>query len=299
LIPDDPNPPDPATPPGCLHVGVTPWRPAGDDPLRDLLGQARLAESLGFDGFFLPESHLHAGARPSPLVALAALAGATERIRLATTSLLLPLRHPLLLAEEIATLDRLCGGRLILGLGRGFRPGTFDAFGVDPRRKRERFEEVLATLLRAWGLEPWWRDPPPPPPQGVPAVEPRPLQQPHPPLWMAAFGPKAIDQAARIGLPYFASPMEPLEVLKANFERYRAALEQPAGAAHEPAVIPAMRTSEANVDPAAAVDQLRRDARRLGLTHLVVRVSTASEVSRADDAIRALAARLPELRAVS
>jgi len=281
-----------------LHVGITAWEQGEIDPLRDLIRQARLAESLGFDSFFLSESHFRAQARPSPLVALAALAGVTERIQLGTTSLLLPLRDPLLLAEEIATLDHLSGGRLILSLGRGFRPGTFDAFGLDPRRKRERFEQVLATMLRAWGIEPWWPGAPSPPPQGVPLVEPRPLQRPHPPLWMAAFGPKAIDQAARLGLPYFASPMEPIEVLESNLERHRAALGPSAAAADRPMANPAMRSVAVDADPAATARHLHEATARLSLTHLVVRVSPATAASDPDSTLHALAARLPALRAV-
>jgi alkanesulfonate monooxygenase SsuD/methylene tetrahydromethanopterin reductase-like flavin-dependent oxidoreductase (luciferase family) len=248
--------------------------------------QVRLAESLGFDSFFLPESHLHAGARPSPLVTLAALAGATGRIRLGTTSLLLPLRHPLLLAEEIATLDRLSGGRLILGLGRGFRPGTFEAFGIDPRTKRERFEEVLATVLRAWGVDPWWPGAPAPPARAVPLVEPRPLQQPHPPLWIAAFGPRAIDQAARLGLPYLASPVEPIEVVEANLERHRRACSAPRGEAR---VVAAMRTVDMTDGPAAGLEAIREATTRLRLTHLVVHPTGVQPGDDPDRAVRALA----------
>jgi len=279
-----------------LQVGVTPWGQGGSDSWSDLIRQARLTETLGFDSFFLPESHLLAGARPSPLVALAAIAGATERILLGTTSLLLPLRNPLLLAEEIATLDHVSGGRLILGLGRGFRADTFAAFGVDPRTKRERFEQALATILRAWGIEPRWPGAPEPPETGVPQVEPRPLQHPHPPLWIAAFGPKAIDQAARLGLPYFASPMEPIEVVEGNLARHLAARAGDGGEGEETEV-PAMRTIDPDADSRATADALLAATARLGLTHLVARVAKTSEGSGSERAIRALAQRLSELRA--
>ncbi|HVS65256.1 MAG TPA: LLM class flavin-dependent oxidoreductase [Thermoanaerobaculia bacterium] len=320
-----PYPPQ-ATAPRRLHIGVTPWGHGGSDDLRDLIRQARLAESLGFDSFFIPESHLHAQARPAPLIVLAALAGATERIQLGTTSLLLPLRDPLLLAEEIATLDHLSNGRLILGLGRGFRPGTFDAFGVDPRCKRERFEQVLATMLRAWGLEPAWAGAPGATEQGVARVEPSPLQRPHPPLWLAAFGPKAIAQAARLGLPYFASPMESLAAIDENYRAYRE-LSQQVGA------VPVMRTlfvsddsterhavahalrlerealarSRARVgsrsveadeavegsavvgDRESAITGIREILRRLGPTHLIARTPGGVDQRAAERSLRALA----------
>ncbi len=202
-----------------------------------MAGQAEFADRLGFHSLFLPESHFTgAAACPSPLVVLAAAAAKTTRLRLGTTSYLLPVRNALQAAEEVAVLDRLSNGRVILGLGRGFRPALFAAFGVDPRTKRQRFSASLDLMKRAWAGE---------------AIEvgegeastrvrlsPRPVQQPHPELWVAAFGPLALRQAGQLGLPYLSSPLETMKRLEANHEVHRAAL--PVGAARP--IVPLMRT---------------------------------------------------------
>ncbi|HUP21468.1 MAG TPA: LLM class flavin-dependent oxidoreductase [Thermoanaerobaculia bacterium] len=206
-----------------LHLGTFPWRQAGirgdEDRRGSSSAQARRAERLGFGSFWLPESHFGSEARPAPLLELAAAAAVTKRLRLGVTSYLLPIRHPLLVAEEVAVLDRLSGGRLILGLGRGFRPDLFAAFGVDRADKRELFETAVETMLRAWRGDRVGGSAP-----GIVEIHPRPLQQPHPPLWVAAFGPKALRQAARLGLPYLASPLEPFDRLRRNIELHRAEL---------------------------------------------------------------------------
>jgi len=93
--------------------------------------QAERAEALGFHSYWLPENHFEdPRAIPSPLTLLAAASGRTHKIGLATTSYLLPIRHPIQAAEEVAVLDQLCEGRLILGLGRGLQKAMFDVFGT-------------------------------------------------------------------------------------------------------------------------------------------------------------------------
>lgn len=217
-----------------MRLGLTPWD-FQDRSARSLARQARVGESLGYESFWLPESHFTPNAIPDPLMLLAAVAGATERIRLGTTSYLLPMRNPLLAAEQVAVLDQLSGGRAVLGVGRGYAAATLRAFDVAPKEKRERFEANLRTMLRAWAGE-------------AIAVEgaadaivldPLPVQRPHPPIWVAAFGPKALAQAGRLGLPYLASPMETLANLRSNLELHRQAA---AAAGHgEIAVRPIMR----------------------------------------------------------
>lgn len=239
-----------------LHVGVTPWTASAGGDGAALLADARRAEELGFDSLWLPESHFFEGCRPSPLLELAAVAGVTRRILLGCTSYLLTLRPPLLAAEELALLDRLSGGRLLIGLGRGFRHRTLRAFGVDPGRKREILERSLEVILAAWRGEPV---------AAGAEVCPRPVQTPHPPLWLAAFGPKALAQAGRLGLPYLASPMESLDRLRENAMRHREAAE---AAGHDPSSwpVPVMRTAFVSDDPrrrAAVSTALESEARTL------------------------------------
>ena len=220
-----------------LHFGLTPWRTDPSGAAEPLAAQGERAEALGFASFWLPESHFGArGALPQPLLLLAAVAARTRKIRLATTSYLLPIRHPLQAAEEVAVLDRLSNGRVILGLGRGWRAELFSAFGVPAREKRDRFGAALDAMIRAWRGEPVATDGE----GGAPVqLAPLPVQQPHPPLWVAAFGPKAVEQAGRLGLPYLASPIEPLPVLVENYERHRAVFPE---SGNGRACVPVMRT---------------------------------------------------------
>ena len=232
-----------------MHLGLTPWRISGQVDAHALARQAALAEEWGYESFWLPESHFAGDAAiPDPLMLLAAVSAATRTIRLATTSYLLPLRHPLQAAEQVAVLDRLSGGRVILGVGRGYQPTMFDAFEVSRKDKRRLFEACLATMQRAWKGEPVGAGP-----EEV-RLSPLPVQEPHPPVWVAAFGPKALAQAGRLGLPYLASPMEPLGRLRENLLRHAEACDA-AGVAR-PAEVPIMRTLFVSEDR-RLVDQVR------------------------------------------
>ncbi len=255
----------------ALRIGLGPWTALGGSSPEGMAGflrQAELAEELGYHSIWLPESHFDpAGSCPSPLLLLAAAAARTSRIRLGTTSYLLPVRHPIHVAEEVAVLDQLSGGRVIFGVGRGFRSTLFTTFGVPASEKRDRFELALETVLRAWRGEPIS------PEGGAEAtpvrVNPQPVQKPHPPIWVAAFGPKALTQVGRLGLPYLASPVETLERLVENYARHREAL--PDGARESPLEVPVIRTVFVSRDPARARDvrdalenQARGIAKRLG-----------------------------------
>ncbi|MFP6654371.1 MAG: LLM class flavin-dependent oxidoreductase, partial [Myxococcota bacterium] len=179
------------------------------DRRRDWIG---LAESLKLHSVWLPEMHFSPGGCSAPLVELAEFAAMTKRLRLGTTSLLLPLHPPEQIAAEIAALDQLSGGRLLIGLGRGFNRKMLDAFEVPPAEKRDRFDAALDRMLALWA-------------EGnrihsALATH----QKPHPPLAVAAFGPKGLAQAARHGLPYLASPVETLDQIAENQAQHRAQL---------------------------------------------------------------------------
>ena len=201
-----------------IEIATTAWCWEQLGPAEVLCRQAETAEKMGFHSFWLPENHFgERSAIPSPLMLLAAISGRTQRMLLGCTSYLLPIRHPLLAAEEVAVLDQLCGGRLILGLGRGVQPAMFAALGVEVEDKRKLFGDHLDLMRSAWRGDPVAHDK-----QGEPVyLSPLPLQRPAPPLWVAAFGPLALQQVASLGLPYLASPLESIDTLQQNYDRYR------------------------------------------------------------------------------
>lgn len=204
-----------------LEIAVTPWSLSTLGAADELTSQAEIAENLGCHSFWLPENHFgDARSIPSPLMLLAAVAARTRSIKLGSTSYLLPIRHPLQAAEEVAVLDRLSGGRVILGVGRGTQQSMFDAFEVSAKDKRSRFQAHLEIMLRAWRGEPVGWDNSTDVSRPI-TLAPLPLQAPHPPIWIAAFGPLALKQAGSLGLPYLASPIETLETLCQNYARHQ------------------------------------------------------------------------------
>lgn len=219
-----------------MKIAVTAWNFSGNGLTTGLAEQAQVAESLGFDSFWLPENHFSGPAAiPSPLMLLASVASRTSRIRLGSTSYLLPIRNPILAAEEVAVLDQLSNGRVILGIGRGFSDAMFTTFNIPTREKRARFKENLKVMINAWsGLAIDQHD-------GKDVLlAPLPVQRPHPPLWVAAFGPLAIKQAGTLGLPYIASPVESIGSLKNNIDAHSEHVE---AAGHSPVTTrPVMRT---------------------------------------------------------
>ena len=226
-----------------LELGVTPWRYDAAERAPLLCEQAVRAEALGFHSFWLPESHFAGpSSNPTPLLLLSAVAATTTRLRIATTSYLLPVRNPIQVAEEVAVLDCLSNGRVILGVGRGFRPALFAAFDLPAGEKRDRFEAALAIMRDAWEGKPVATEEE----GGGVILSPLPVQQPHPPIWSAAFGPKALAQAGRLGLPYLASPIEPFARLVDNYAAHREALAGFAGPA--PSDVPIMRSVFAHPD---------------------------------------------------
>lgn len=315
---------------GSIHLGLTPW----DMNIGAMAEQARLSESFGYDSIWLPENHFSGhGAVPDPLMLLSSMAATTTTIRIGTTSYLLPLRHPLQAAEQVAVLDQLSNGRLILGLGRGYQAPTYSAFGISMRQKREIFAESLAVIRRAWAGEELVML------EGATPVTlaPLPVQRPHPPLWVAAFGPKALAQVGSLGLPYLASPVESCQDLVDNLAVLREACVD---AGHEvPSVVPVMRTmfvteseserrdllgvlsarmkdmaaagpahlakaAAADVDDVVIVgnasqvrDQVARYRDELGVTHLIATRLRLGGSGVSADALKLSAQRLPEILA--
>ena len=166
---------------------------------QEQLETLRVAEDLGFDYLWAPEHHFtEYGFCASPLLTLAAMATVTTRIRLASGVVVLPFNDPVRIAEESAMVDLMSNGRLELGVGRGFQPVEFRGFGVDPAQSSEIFDEALQIIERAWTRE------------TVAfagkhftieehVVRPKPLQQPHPPIWLAAVTAPSFELAGTRG----------------------------------------------------------------------------------------------------
>ncbi len=115
----------------------------------DVIAQARHAEALGYDTFWVAEHHFHEyGAVPNPAVFLSHLAAQTHRLRLGTAISILTFHHPATVAENYAMVDVLSGGRLSLGVGSGYLKHEFEGYDVDPAIKRERFDEALMLVER-------------------------------------------------------------------------------------------------------------------------------------------------------
>lgn len=239
-----------------LHLGITPWQL--NAPSAASIGeQAAFAESHGYQSFWLPENHFGEGALPDPLMLLASAAATTTSIKLATTSYLLTLRNPLQAAEQVAVLDQLSGGRVLLGVGRGYAPEMLRAFHVPVSEKRRIFAWTLGLMKDAWAGEAISLDGEA---ENAVRVYPLPVQRPHPPIWVAAFGPKALAQAGRMGLPYLSSPMESIATLADNYAKHQqASAEEGVSPA---TIIPLMRTvfvCDDSAEIAALKDRLSQE----------------------------------------
>jgi len=199
------------------------------------------AERLGFDSVFLVEHHFTGqGQVSSSLTLLAYLAARTSRIRLGTAVIVLPWHNPVLIAEQAATLDLLSGGRLELGVGKGYRAAEFDGFCIPQDEAGARFDEAIAVIRKAWTSEGRFSH------QGARwryhdiVVEPAPVQRPHPPLWLAAGSPESIRRAARDG---FNLLLDQLASVRLTVERVAIFREEcaRAGRAYHPGMVAVAR----------------------------------------------------------
>jgi alkanesulfonate monooxygenase SsuD/methylene tetrahydromethanopterin reductase-like flavin-dependent oxidoreductase (luciferase family) len=207
-----------------------PCAPEQSQPVRyrETIDQIRLADELGFDIAWLAELHFFRGfsIMPGPLYVATAAAQHTRRIRFGTGVTLLPFHHPLRIAEEAAVVDILTGGRLDFGVGRGTIAVHFQGYNVSRDESRERFEETLEIIEKAWTT-----------PRFSYAgryhqvveitTEPRPLQKPHPPIRIAANSPETAEFAGFKGYDVMvAAPINPTPIFYAHVRRYREALER-------------------------------------------------------------------------
>jgi probable F420-dependent oxidoreductase len=157
------------------------------------------AEALGFEGGWTLEQVVGGAPQLAPMEMLAYAAACTTRLRLGVAVLITSLHDPLQLAAAATAVDRLSHGRLDLGVGHGGRSRPFAAFGVDPSTFVGYFTEGIELMKQAWSDEPTvtfhgrFRDA-----EALP-IQPKPVQRPHPPLWMGGSAPKALGRAVRIG----------------------------------------------------------------------------------------------------
>ncbi len=219
---------------GVLHLFESPMGRSDSEMVEEQISLMQTAEDYGYDSIWPAEHHFNEyGVCASPALTLAALARTTTRIRLGTGVVVLPLHHPVRVAEDFAMLDILSGGRVDLGLGRGYQPHEFNGMAVDQTQSKELFDEGLEVILRSWrderlnfkGKHYEFQDV---------DVRPRPVQQPHPPIWMACLSEESFEKAGRLGLNLLFSPVfgGSLEAAAGLFRRYRDALEK---AGYDPA----------------------------------------------------------------
>ena len=157
---------------------------------------AKRAEALGYESLWTQEAIIGAVPALEPVVLLSYLAAITERVRLGTSVIVAPARNPVQLAKSLGSLDHMSAGRLIVGLGLGGRPDDLPHFGIAPDKRVRRFTEILDVMKALW-TEPeahfqgefWQLD-------GV-KMEPKPVQKPHPPIWLGARHNNALRRAVR------------------------------------------------------------------------------------------------------
>lgn len=207
----------------AVDFGLFDWIDQGTGSLNqtyeERLQLLEAADTAGFFAYHLAEHHgTPLGLAPSPSLFLAAAAQRTRQIRLGPLTYVLPLYNPLRLADEIAMLDNLSGGRLELGVGRGASPHEVRFFGIDMSRSRQMYEEAMSVLIEAMtsdrisfkGEHYQY--------ESVP-VEVHPLQRPYPPLWYPTSSLDSIPYAARHGF-HFAG-LGPASHVRRQVDKYR------------------------------------------------------------------------------
>jgi probable F420-dependent oxidoreductase len=225
------------------------------------LDQAQRVEELGFDSLWVSEHMLFYVPTFDAITVLAAFAARTQRILLGSAVLLLPLRHPTVVAKEVASLDIISNGRIILGVGVGgeFRP-EFVACGVPVEERGRRTDEAIQVMRKLWSES------------GVnhdgrffhledANMQPKPVQKPGPPIWVAGRSEAAIKRTARLGdgyMPYLFSP-----------ERYRDSLEKVSALAQQRGRDPA--TIEAGMYQFICLADTYDEARRRANQDLSIR----------------------------
>jgi len=210
-------------------VGPRPWERSEPERLRQDLELGVAAEAAGFDSFWAPEHHFleeYSHAAASHLTCLA-VGMRTQRIRLVTgiMNLCAPINHPVRVAEQIAMIDIYTNGRIELGTGRGSGSTEVNAWGLGNEDTRSHWEEAIRAIPKMWTQELFsWSGKHFSVPERC--VLPKPVQKPHPPLWVTATNPDTVERAGRMGLGVAVFSFQSAQALEPLIERYKRALEQ-------------------------------------------------------------------------
>ncbi|HEY7249529.1 MAG TPA: LLM class flavin-dependent oxidoreductase [Methylomirabilota bacterium] len=204
-------------PPGHRHADI----------IQRELQQMVWSEQLGFDEVWLTEHHfIDYGLSVDPATLASAIASRTSRVRIGLAAAILPFHDPIRLAEQLALVDIISGGRLDVGVGRGNRPSEFTGYRIPQVESRERFDEAVQIIQRAWTEERFAY-------HGrffqIPEVRviPKPLQRPHPPLYQVCVSPDSIESTALRGWPMLNSILfGGLEQVVASRDRYVTTLQK-------------------------------------------------------------------------
>jgi len=214
----------------ALKIGFIPIE--GGHYYREALEEVTRAEELGFDSVWMEEHHSVTNHYwPSPIPVLAGFATRTSRLVLGTDIIVAAFHHPVRLAEDVAMLDAISNGRFVLGIAIGYKPDEFALYGVDLEKRGARFEEQLAIMQGLWTQEQiefkgtYYTL------QG--RLEPKPVQQPHPPVWIGGWGDITLRRAATLADNWIPGPTADLKRLLAGRKQFgerRTAAGRPAPA---------------------------------------------------------------------
>jgi alkanesulfonate monooxygenase SsuD/methylene tetrahydromethanopterin reductase-like flavin-dependent oxidoreductase (luciferase family) len=208
---------------GIFHEFLTTQTASQAEAFAQSFAQIEAAESWGLDVVWLAEIHMNPtrSLLSAPLTVASAIAARTHRIKIGTAVQILPLGHPLRLAEETATIDQISGGRLIFGVGRSAFPRAYNAYGISYEESQDRFAESLDIIKTAWiqpnasyrgryhSFDNF-------------TLVPRPLQQPHPEIRIAASQHETYAAIGELGYPLFSAVRaSPLTELAYHTKAYR------------------------------------------------------------------------------
>ena len=181
------------------------WRTPWPQFYAEQLKQTQIAEELGYDTVWLTEHHFaEDGYSPSLLPIASGVATLTSRVRIGTFLLLLPLHNAVRVGEDAATVDIISNGRFDMGFGQGYSPSEFEGYGIPRKQRASLLEEGIEVIRGMWTQDPFSYEGKHYHLKNISLV-PKPAQTPHPPLWIGAGQPKAVERAARMGCHFLGT----------------------------------------------------------------------------------------------